>query len=162
MEKYGYKFSFGPWNIHEGADLDGSQARDTLRGRLEAADHLHRAASAFLVALGPGPRLFVPTADPAHRARLLGRATERILADLDDSSPETLRMRLKALIRQVTVQADGTVVDGENIFTEISNTRWTSNFLMAPGASIEDGLLDVTMLGYNYRMTDIQAGHQRR
>lgn len=30
---------------------------------------------------------------------------------------------------------------------EISNTRYTSNFLMAPGASIDDGLLDVTLLG---------------
>jgi hypothetical protein len=67
-------------------------------------------ASAFLVALGPGPRLFVPTADPAHRARLLGRATERILADLDDSSLEALRGRLKSLVRRVTVQGDGAVL----------------------------------------------------
>ncbi|OEU69721.1 MAG: xylose isomerase [Desulfovibrio sp. S3730MH75] len=30
MEKYGYKFSFGPWNIHEGADPFGPQVRPTL------------------------------------------------------------------------------------------------------------------------------------
>ena len=27
MEKYGYRFSFGPWNIHEGADPFGPQVR---------------------------------------------------------------------------------------------------------------------------------------
>ncbi len=26
-EKYGYRFSFGPWNIHEGADLFGPTVR---------------------------------------------------------------------------------------------------------------------------------------
>ena len=45
-----------------------------------------------------------------RRARIRERATERILEDLEDSSPETLRARLKALDRQVTVQVDGTVV----------------------------------------------------
>ena len=27
MEKYGYRFSFGPWNIHEGADPFGPAVR---------------------------------------------------------------------------------------------------------------------------------------
>jgi xylose isomerase len=27
MEKYGYRFSFGPWNIHEGADPFGPPVR---------------------------------------------------------------------------------------------------------------------------------------
>jgi len=27
MEKYGYRFSFGPWNIHEGADSFGPTVR---------------------------------------------------------------------------------------------------------------------------------------
>jgi xylose isomerase len=30
MEKYGYKFSFGPWNIHEGADPFGPNVRPAL------------------------------------------------------------------------------------------------------------------------------------
>jgi xylose isomerase len=30
MEKYGYRFSFGPWNIHEGADPFGPPVRSTL------------------------------------------------------------------------------------------------------------------------------------
>jgi xylose isomerase len=30
MEKYGYRFSFGPWNIHEGADPFGPTARPAI------------------------------------------------------------------------------------------------------------------------------------
>jgi len=30
MEKFGYRFSFGPWNIHEGADPFGPPVRSTL------------------------------------------------------------------------------------------------------------------------------------
>lgn len=30
MEKYGYRFSFGPWNIHEGADPFGPTVRPTV------------------------------------------------------------------------------------------------------------------------------------
>src|SRR5919106_3889352 len=29
MEKFGYRFSFGPWNIHEGADPFGPTVRPT-------------------------------------------------------------------------------------------------------------------------------------
>lgn len=42
---------------------------------------------------------------------------------------------------------DGTVYTRDNIFVEVSNTRYTSNFLMAPDAEIDDGYLDVTLLG---------------
>ena len=30
MEKYGYRFSFGPWNIHEGADPFGPPVRPAI------------------------------------------------------------------------------------------------------------------------------------
>jgi xylose isomerase len=30
MEKYGYRFSFGPWNIHEGADPFGPPVRPEI------------------------------------------------------------------------------------------------------------------------------------
>ena len=30
MEKFGYRFSFGPWNIHEGADPFGPATRPTV------------------------------------------------------------------------------------------------------------------------------------
>lgn len=48
---------------------------------------------------------------------------------------------------QLTIEIDGQVFERENIFVEISNTRYTSNFLMAPHAKIDDGLLDITLLG---------------
>jgi YegS/Rv2252/BmrU family lipid kinase len=47
---------------------------------------------------------------------------------------------------QLTMEADGKTIEKENIFVEISNTRYTANFLMAPNAEIDDGLLDVTLL----------------
>ena len=46
----------------------------------------------------------------------------------------------------IKIEADGVVKEGKNIFIEISNTRYTSNFLMAPNASFDDGFLDVTIL----------------
>jgi len=30
MEKFGYRFSFGPWNIHEGADPFGPTVRPSV------------------------------------------------------------------------------------------------------------------------------------
>ena len=47
----------------------------------------------------------------------------------------------------LTIEIDGEILKRENIFVEISNTRYTSNFLMAPNARIDDGFLDVTLLG---------------
>ena len=46
---------------------------------------------------------------------------------------------------RLTIEIDGKTLERENIFVEISNTRYTSNFLMAPNAKIDDGLLDVTL-----------------
>ena len=51
---------------------------------------------------------------------------------------------LKKYIMQI--EYNGEIKEVENTFIEISNSRYTSNFLMAPEASIHDGLLDVTIL----------------
>jgi len=48
---------------------------------------------------------------------------------------------------KLTITIDGQKYQRDNIFVEISNTRWTANFLMAPSAEIDDGFLDVTLLG---------------
>jgi diacylglycerol kinase (ATP) len=48
---------------------------------------------------------------------------------------------------RLKIEMDGRVLERDNLFVEISNTRWTSNFLMAPKAEVDDGLLDVTLLG---------------
>ncbi len=58
---------------------------------------------------------------------------------------------------RIKIEADGRTFERENIFVEISNTRYTSNFLMAPNAEIDDGLLDVTLLDKATRRRLIQC-----
>lgn len=48
---------------------------------------------------------------------------------------------------KLKIDLDGKTIERENVFVEISNTRYTGkDFLMAPFAKIDDGLLDVTLL----------------
>lgn len=46
----------------------------------------------------------------------------------------------------LTIRIDGKIIKQDSLFIEISNTRYTANFLMAPDAKIDDGLLDVTLM----------------
>ncbi|MFC2139798.1 diacylglycerol/lipid kinase family protein [Bacteroidota bacterium] len=44
------------------------------------------------------------------------------------------------------IELDGKVLERDNVFVEISNSRYTGkDFLMAPDAKIDDGFLDVTL-----------------
>jgi len=52
---------------------------------------------------------------------------------------------------------DGEELERKNIFVEVSNTTYTSNFFMAPNAEIDDGLLDVTLLGKMGRIGLLKA-----
>jgi diacylglycerol kinase (ATP) len=54
---------------------------------------------------------------------------------------------------ELTIEIDGKTFQRENIFVEISNTRYTADFLMAPNAKTDDGLLDVTLLNKASRLT---------
>jgi len=74
----------------------------------------------------------------AHRLKLFGNLSYTIAVVL-----QTMVLRSYPL----TIELDGRVLERENTFCEISNTRYTANFLMAPEARIDDGLLDVTLLG---------------
>jgi len=47
----------------------------------------------------------------------------------------------------VRLELDGEPSNRDVVFIEVSNSRYTSNFLMAPDAKIDDGKLDVTILG---------------
>jgi YegS/Rv2252/BmrU family lipid kinase len=58
---------------------------------------------------------------------------------------------------QVTLDIDGTKIERDSTFIEISNTRYTANFLMAPMAKIDDGLLDITLAGKFSRTRLIQC-----
>jgi len=44
------------------------------------------------------------------------------------------------------LEVDGQIFEFDALFVEVSNTQYTANFFMAPTASFEDGLLDVTVL----------------
>jgi len=46
---------------------------------------------------------------------------------------------------KLSIEIDGQKLEKECTFVEISNTRYTANFLMAPNAITDDGLLDVTI-----------------
>lgn len=48
---------------------------------------------------------------------------------------------------RLELEIDGERIERDATFLEISNSRYTADFLMAPGAQIDDGLLDVTLLG---------------
>ena len=53
---------------------------------------------------------------------------------------------LKLKSERIKIELDGQMHEFDSIFLEISNSRYTSNFLMAPYAQYDDGLLDVTVL----------------
>jgi diacylglycerol kinase (ATP) len=48
---------------------------------------------------------------------------------------------------RLELEIDGEAIERDATFLEISNSRYTADFLMAPEAQIDDGLLDVTLLG---------------
>lgn len=59
----------------------------------------------------------------------------------------TLWQVLKLKSYPLELEIDGRAVHNENVFVTISNSRYTgTHFLIAPGAVIDDGLLDVTLL----------------
>jgi diacylglycerol kinase (ATP) len=54
-------------------------------------------------------------------------------------------LRLKSY--RLVIEIDGNKIEEDNVFVEISNTRYTgTSFLIAPAARLDDGLLDVTLL----------------
>lgn len=56
------------------------------------------------------------------------------------------------------MEMDGKIFERENVFAEISNSRYTGrDFLMAPSAKIDDGLLDVTLLNKLSRVRVLQC-----
>ena len=74
----------------------------------------------------------------ASKLKLLGNASYTLGVIYRTAFLGTFRLEL---------ELDGGVIERETAFLEISNSRFTADFLMAPEASIDDGLLDVTLLG---------------
>lgn len=73
----------------------------------------------------------------AHKLKLIGNVSYTI---------GVLYQTIFLKAFKLKMETDGKAVERESVFVEISNTRYTSNFLMAPNAEIDDGFLDVTIL----------------
>ena len=74
----------------------------------------------------------------AAKLKLLGNASYTLGVIYRTAFLGTFRLEL---------ELDGNVIEREATFLEISNSRFTADFLMAPEAEIDDGFLDVTLLG---------------
>ena len=55
------------------------------------------------------------------------------------------------------IYLDDNLIERACTFIEVSNTRYTSNFLMAPAAKIDDGLFDITIAGQFGRLKLLQS-----
>lgn len=103
---------------------------DVGRCRTEGRD-LH-----YLNILGLG---FVSdVTETAAKLKLLGSVSYTVGVVYRTAFLGTSRLRL---------EIDGETVERDATFLEISNSRYTADFLMAPDAQIDDGVLDVTLLG---------------
>jgi len=76
--------------------------------------------------------------ETAHKLKIIGNLSYTL---------GVLYQTLMLNTNQLSIEIDGQKLERENIFVEISNTRYTANFLMAPNAKIDDGKLDVTLVG---------------
>jgi len=74
----------------------------------------------------------------AARLKLLGNASYTLGVIYRTAFLGTFRLDL---------ELDDEIIEREATFLEISNSRYTADFLMAPDARIDDGLLDITLLG---------------
>lgn len=90
----------------------------------------------FLNILGLG--FVADVTETAHHLKVLGNVSYTL---------GVLYRTIMLKTHKLVIEIDGNSFERENIFVEISNTRYTADFLMAPNAKIDDGLLDVTLLG---------------
>jgi len=108
--------------------------------------HTHGQDYYFLNILGLG--FVADVGKTAHKLKIFGNVSYTIGVFYQMAFLKTYK---------VIIEADGKTIEDDNIFVEISNTRYTSNFLMAPNAEIDDGLLDITLLGKATRRRLIQC-----
>ncbi|RLE16006.1 MAG: hypothetical protein DRJ50_15480 [Actinobacteria bacterium] len=102
-------------------------------GRVETASETYF----FLNIVGAG--LPVDAMEIAAKLKFLGNSAYTLAA---------LWRAIKLKSYPLSIEIDGKIINQDSIFLEISNTRYTgTTFLMAPDAVLDDGLLDVTLLG---------------
>lgn len=74
----------------------------------------------------------------ASRLKAVGKSAYTLAA---------LWQALKLQSSRLRIEIDGQLIEQDNLFAEISNSRFTgTSFLMAPAARLDDGLLDVTLV----------------
>jgi len=112
--------------------IAGGATRRVDVGRCQAGDHEYH----YLNILGIG--FVTDVTATASRLKILGSAAYTVGVVYRTGFLDTFRLRL---------ELDGEVIERDTTFLEISNSRYTADFLMAPNASIDDGLLDITLLG---------------
>jgi diacylglycerol kinase (ATP) len=90
----------------------------------------------FLNIIGAG--LPVDAMRAAEHIKFVGRSAYSLAA---------LWCAMKMKSYPLSIELDGELIKQEALFVEISNTRYTgTHFLMAPGARLDDGLLDLTLV----------------
>jgi len=119
------------WKSAVGKFAKGNVRRVDV-GRVECADGVFH----FLNIIGLG--LVVDAGRSAGRFKFAGRSAYALGA---------LWQILKLRSLPLEMELDGDFVRQDNVFVEISNSRYTgTSFLIAPLARLDDGLLDVTWL----------------
>jgi diacylglycerol kinase (ATP) len=122
--------------------IAGGKTRKTDVGRFRTGDETYY----FLNIIGMG--FVAEVVKTAHALKWMGNVSYTI---------GVLHRMIMLKTFRLKIEIDGKVFERENVFTEISNTRYTSNFFMAPEAKIDDGLLDVTLLGKATRRRLLQC-----
>lgn len=118
---------------HDAIDLiHRGQTRTVDVGRVDTAD----ACYYFLNIVHMG--FSVDANRSAQRLKFLGHSAYTLA---------TLWQVLRLGSYPLELEIDGKIIRDDNVFVSISNTRYTgTHFMMAPGAVIDDGLLDLTIL----------------
>ena len=112
--------------------LHRGQTRQVDVGRVNSADGSYY----FLNIVGMG--FSVHVAESAHKLKFLGNAAYTLA---------TLWKMLALKSYPLVLELDGKVINCDNVFVTISNTRYTgTHFMIAPQAEIDDGQLLVTLL----------------
>lgn len=126
-------FGLGPGNWSRSiARIARGERRPCDAGRVKTADDLFY----FVNIIGMG--FAVDAGMTAKRLKWVGKPAYTL---------GTLWQILKLHSYPLVMHLDGERLVQDNIFVEVSNSRYTgTKFLIAPGAKTDDGLLDVTLL----------------
>ena len=122
----------GDWEKAVGL-IRAAHLRQVDVGRVETASETYF----FLNIVGAG--LPVDAMEIAAKLKFLGNSAYTLAA---------LWRSIKLKSYFLSLEINGKNIKQDSIFLEISNTRYTgTSFMMAPDAVLDDGLLDVTLLG---------------